>query len=188
MHKQYVFVKDGKINVLTSGYSLNGDYDLHIYTVDENSKELLDDKLIGEAVSEKGVTSNIRTFYNYNENQNDNNYLYTIDKHRLEGQYNRRELLSSQIYLYNKRTNEVEEWDEPVHFNYPSIITNKEGLLIRIMDEKLYVVNRVKDGHVLYIGDLRTGESLYEGKITADSNDPLSSNGKLHIGDILKNN
>lgn len=221
-----VYIQDGKIKIVATGYLVNDGDDLRIFTVDEKSKALQEDKFIAKAVPEPGIDMNLLLHNNSNETLNDNYYVYEISKFRNPDYGPSGDLISHKLYIYNKLKNEVEEiviptelkadrtflygaqvfmpsysadgielhhysietqqWEESLHYNYPITINKDESPLIQLMDEKLYVVNRVDNGHSLYIGDLRTGESLYEGKITADSDDSFSSNGQLQIRSILK--
>ncbi|ATP41089.1 hypothetical protein CSE16_14075 [Solibacillus sp. R5-41] len=223
-----VFMQDGKIKIVATGSLVNSGEELRIFTVDEKSKVLQEDKLIVKVASEAGIVTNLYLHTNSNESLNDNYYLYEIKKYKkMEYGGPSNEYLSHQLYVYNKLKNEVEEivipaeikpkmtflygaqvfmptysadgielnhysietqqWEEPLHYDYTITVNKEEPPLVQLMDEKLYIVNRVAGEHLLYIGDLRTGESLYEGKITAEHNE-LSSNGKLHIASVLKNN
>lgn len=228
MRVRDVYMQDGKIKIVATGYLVNNGDELRILTVDEKNKVLQEDKFIAKAVPEPGIDMNLSLLNNSNETLNDNYYVYEINKFRMPDYGPSGDLLSHKLYFYNKLKNEVEEivipteikanmtylygaqvfmpsyspdgielnhysiktqqWEEPLHYDFPITINKDESPLIHLMDEKLYVVNRFENGHSLYVGDLRTGESLYEGKISVDSNDSLSSNAKLHIGSVLKNN
>ncbi|MGE7024009.1 hypothetical protein [Solibacillus cecembensis] len=224
-----VYMQDGKIKIVATGSHVNGGDTLRIFTVDEKSKALQEDKLIGKVASEVGISTGLHMHTNTNESLNDNYYLYEIKKYKERWDGPTNELLSHQLYVYNKLKNEVEEivipselkpkmtflygaqvfmptysangielnhysietqqWEEPLHYNYPITVNKEEDApLVQLMDEKIYIVNRVAGEQLLYIGDLRTGESLYEGKITADQNDSLSSIKQLRISTVLKNN
>lgn len=45
-------------------------------------------------------------------------------------------------------------------------------------------MNRVSDGYSLFIGDLRTGKSLYEGKIIDENRENLNKDYSLTIDQI----
>ncbi|MEG0472240.1 MAG: hypothetical protein RR588_07875 [Solibacillus sp.] len=224
-----VYMQNGKIKIVAAGSHVNGGDTLRIFTVDEKSKALQEDKLIGKVTSEAGIYRGLHMFTNTNELLNDNYYLYEIKEHKERSDGPTNQLLSHQLYAFNKLNNEVEEiviptelkpkmtflygaqvfmptysangielnhysietqqWEEPLHYDYPITVTNEEDApLVQLMDEKLYIVNRVAGESFLYIGDLRTGESLYEGKITADQKDSLTLNRQLRISTVLKNN
>lgn len=84
----------------------------------------------------------------------------------------------------NRYNIEKKRWEEPIHFNYPSTINDKDTPFLQITDEKLYFVNRVSDGYSFYIGDLRTRESLYEGKIINENSEKLDTDYSLYIQQI----
>jgi hypothetical protein len=113
-----VYVGNGKINILTTNYLsanylVKGREELHIYTIDENSKELERDSILAELVSDERGTSNIRIFNENNTTQNENYYLYMVEKYSDRKEDTEPEVISSQIYLYNNAKNEAEEWIIP---------------------------------------------------------------------------
>lgn len=95
-------------------------------------------------------------------------------------------IFSAEGIELNHYSIDMKQWEEPLHFDFPLTMNDKESPVIQLMDEKIYVVNRAADQHVFYIGDLRTGKSLYEGKIASGTNDPHLSNGKFYIFGVLK--
>ena len=222
-----VYAENGKIKILaTAGYLIEGGEELHIYTVNEKTKELENDSIIAKLESEDIGMSRIRLFNDPNIIQNENYYLYMVEKYRgiIEGADPK--LISRQIYLYNNLTNEVKEWiipaelksnlestvlygadifipvhsakslvlnrynieknqwEKPLSFEYPSIANDEEEPFFKLIDGKLYLVNRTSDGHLLFIGDVRTGESLYEGKIIVENRENLDTDYSLYIGEI----
>jgi len=99
INEEDVYVENGKIKILTSNH-LNGVEELHIYTVDENKKELEHDSILAKLGSEEIGESSIRIFNENNKVQNEKYFLYMIEKykHLEDGE---RETISSKIYLYN---------------------------------------------------------------------------------------
>lgn len=222
-----VYVENGKIKILATS-NLNNEEELHLYTVDENKKELEQDSIIAKIESEELSRANIYIFNEYNKVQNENYFLYMVEKYKYleDGE---RKTISSPMYLYNYLNNEVKEWtipaelkpyknwiilqgtdifipvrstnglvlnrynieknqwEEPVSFKYPSIANAKEKPSIQITDGKLYLIDRVSDGHLFLIGDLRTGESLYEGNIIIENKDKLDADYSLYIEQIYNN-
>ena len=218
-----VYVEEGKIKILAAGSLVNGGAELHIYTVDENSKELEQDSIIAKTEPEEGIESYIRIFNDGFKIQNDNYYLYKVEKSKNRMGDAESEIISSQMYLYNNSTNEVEkleisdklkpnmdrgvlhgadvfipvysakdlelnryniekkQWEESLHFNFPSTANDEGEPILQITDDKLYFVNRVSDSRSFFIGDLRTGESLYEGKIIGGNRENLNTNYSLNI-------
>ncbi|MGE7094461.1 hypothetical protein ACQKII_24120 [Lysinibacillus sp. NPDC048646] len=223
MNVNDIYVEDGKIKILATGHLINGGVELHIYTLDESNKELQHDAMIAKVESEEGVMPRIRIFNDADNIQNENYYLYMVEKYKNQKEDAEPETIPSQIYLYNNLNNEVEEWtipaelkpnvesmvlhgadifipvpsangievnryniekkqwEEPVNFNYPSTFNDKDVPFLQLTDGKLYLVNRIADGHLLFIGDLRTGESLYEGKIIVDNSENRDTDYSLNI-------
>ncbi|MFC9541530.1 hypothetical protein ACFTQ7_16870 [Lysinibacillus sp. NPDC056959] len=219
-----VYVENGKIKILATS-NLNNEEELHLYTVDENKKELEQDSILAKIESEELSRASIYIFNDYNKVQNENYILYMVEKYKYleDGE---RKTISSQMYLYNYLNNEEKEWtipaelkpykhsiilqekdifipvrstnglvlnrynieknqwEEPINFNYPSITNAKEKPSLQITDGKLYLVDRVSDGHLFLIGDLRTGESLYEGKIIIENKEKLDADYSLYIEQI----
>lgn len=78
------------------------------------------------------------------------------------------------LYL-NRYHIETNEWQEPLNFHFPSLSTkNKVVPFIQFTEGKVYIVNGVYDDYSLYIGDLSTGELLYEGKIVSENLKPFT--------------
>ncbi|MFJ7953644.1 hypothetical protein ACIQZG_19250 [Lysinibacillus sp. NPDC096418] len=230
MYVNDVYVEDEEIKILVTGYLLTGGQELHVYTVNEKSKELELDSMIAKIEQEEGFYSNITMFNDFNKIQNENYYFYMVEKSKDRMGGGRPDIISSHMYLYNNVNNEVEEWElpaelkpnkglmflheaeifipvlsandlklnryniekkqweEPVNFNYPSDVDEKDTPFLQITDDKLYFVNRVSDSHSFYIGDLRTGESLYEGKIINENSKKLDTNYSLYIDQITNIN
>ncbi|KOS68913.1 hypothetical protein AEA09_10400 [Lysinibacillus contaminans] len=230
MYVNDVYVENGEIKILATGYLYNGGEELHIYTIDENNKEFEHDSIIAKTYSEVGVNSSMRIFNDYSNLQNENYFLYMIKKYKDQMGSATPEIISSQMYIYNNTNNEVEEisipaelkpnmdsmhlhrteiyipvhstnglelnryniekkqWEEPLHFNYPSTANDEEVPYLQITDSKIYFVNRVDDGHLFFIGDLRTGETLYEGKIIGENRENLDTDYSLNIQQIYSTN
>lgn len=214
-----VYSENGKIKILAIGYLRDDGEKMHVYTIDESKKELEDDSII---VQSDPDMSNFRIFNGFNIIQNESYYLYEARKYGKQKEDAEPELISSQMYLYNNSTSEVEkldiptelkpfmdsiaiqgveiyipvqsangielnryhiekkQWEEPSNFNYPSS-TNEDDSFLQITDGKLYFVNRVSDGHSFFIGDLRTEETLYEGKIIRENKENLDKDYSLYI-------
>lgn len=226
INERDVYVENGKIKILATS-NLNDEEELHLYTVDENKKELEQDSIIAKIESDEVSRASIEIFNDYKKIQNENYFLYMVEKYKYleDGE---REIISSPMYLYNYLNNEEKEWtipaelkpykhwiilqekdifipvrstnglvlnrynieknqwEEPINFIYPSI-NDKEKPSLQITDGKLYLVDRVSDGHLFLIGDLRTGESLYEGKIIIENKEKLEADYSLYIEQIYNN-
>lgn len=228
INERDVYVENGKIKILGTSY-LNGDEELHIYTVDENKKELEKDSILAKLTLEERAQANINIFNDNNKVQNENYLLYMVEKYKYRDD-DKRETISGKMYLYNYLNNEVKEWtipdklkpymksiflhgtdifipvrsanglelnryniekkqwEEPLNLKYPSIENDKEEPFLQITDGKLYLVDRVSDGHLFFIGDLRTGESLYEGKIIIENKENLDADYSLFIEQLYNIN
>ncbi|QSB09897.1 hypothetical protein JTI58_23485 [Lysinibacillus fusiformis] len=218
-----VYVGDGKINILTTNYPINGGEELHIYTIDDNKKRLVKDSILAKFMMEERGSSSIRIFNENNMIQNENYYLYMVEKYSDRKEDSEAEVISSQIYLYNNANNEVEEWvipeelkpyrkatliheetifipvysvnglklhryhiekkqwEEPLIIPYSSITSENDASFLRITEGKFYLVYRVSDGQWLSIGDLKTGELIYEGKIISEDKKNQEADSSLTI-------
>lgn len=71
-----------------------------------------------------------------------------------------------EIYPYNIETG---QWGNKIIFNVPQIKDEEEihstQPFVTIKKGKIYIINTTDNKYSLYIGDLSTGDSLYEGKI-----------------------
>lgn len=126
---EWIYVNDlrvdnGKIKILSTNFLLKGGEELHIYTFDENIKQIEDDKIIAKSDPEERIVSGIRMFNNFNNFKNENYYLYLEKNDNDSGDGNSKDI-TSQLYLYNNTTNEVEELKLPEelvpHMNYMTL-------------------------------------------------------------------
>ncbi|TKC19033.1 hypothetical protein [Robertmurraya kyonggiensis] len=65
---------------------------------------------------------------------------------------------------------ETDKWGEKSIIDLPKYKNGYESIYTTLMNGKIYASYLTDDGHELYIGDLRTGKSLYEGKIKVSNN------------------
>ncbi|KGR76956.1 hypothetical protein [Ureibacillus sinduriensis] len=215
-------VDNGKIKILSTNFLLHGGEELHVYTFDEDTKQIEGDRIIAKSNPEERIVSGIRIFNNFNNFKNENYYLY-LEKNDNDSGYGNSKGITSQLFLYNNTTNEVEElklpeelephmnymtlegkdifipvplahglklnrynieskqWEEPLNFNYSSTTNDKEHPFLQLINGKLYAVSRVSDGHLLFIGDLLNGKTLYEGKITDENRENFDRDYSLYI-------
>lgn len=145
-----VYVGNGTINILTTNYLsanylIKGREELHVYSIDENKKELVKDAILAELVSEERGTSSIRIFNEYNTTtQNENYYLYMVEKYSDRKEDTELEVISSQIYLYNNAKNEAEEWTMPEELKpyRKSMLIHKETIYIPVYSANGLTLNR----------------------------------------------
>lgn len=116
-------------------------------------------------------------------------YVYNFEKEVLEkinneelGMVDAASLHNSTVFLQNQIDNRLEvvpydietgTWREKILFNVPQTSENTDNddlhaePFITVLNGKIYIINAIDDGYSLFIGDLSTGQSLYEGKIVA---------------------
>ncbi|NYF26091.1 hypothetical protein [Sporosarcina sp. JAI121] len=98
----------------------------------------------------------------------------------------------STIYIPSQSANGVEvnqydieneKWDEKRTFD---LVDNKdeESPYMKVMNEKLYVIHLTNNGHSIFIGDLKTGESLYEGKLKMTNQGEDQKDYRLYFHEI----
>ncbi|MEK5068756.1 hypothetical protein [Sporosarcina sp. FSL K6-1508] len=83
----------------------------------------------------------------------------------------------------NQYNIENEKWDKKLTFD---IVDTKDGEspYIKAMNGKLHVINLTNNGHNIFIGDLKTGESLYEGKLKIRNQGEDQKDYRLYIHEI----
>ena len=59
---------------------------------------------------------------------------------------------------------ENEKWDTKLTFDLADI-KDGESPYMKIMNGKIYIIQLTNNGHTIFIGDLKTGKLLYEGKL-----------------------
>lgn len=217
MNIRDVYSDNGIIKILATSYLKYGGEELHLYTVDENKKELEHAKVI------PGDNAAIRIYNDTVKLQNENYYLYMVEPYENQREGAEPNLTPSQMYVYNISKDIVDEWtlpaefkpylnmtiihgsyiyipvpsaqglelnrynieklqwEEPLFFKYTSSSSKEEIPFIKFIDNKLYLIDSISDGNVLIIGDLVTGELLYEGKITNKNSEKLDNDYPLYI-------
>lgn len=123
---QDVNVKDGKIRVFAQVYNHNGGQELHLYTIDEVKKKIIDDSIIEKVVQEDGVMTSIKLYNNFTAFQEENYYLYGIVKEKVDDGYTP-EIISNELFLYNTRTNQVKRLDNLSEWKEMSSVTIHES-------------------------------------------------------------
>ncbi|WP_449620760.1 hypothetical protein [Robertmurraya sp. Marseille-Q9965] len=88
-------------------------------------------------------------------------------------------IVDSKLYISTPLENGIEvtqydiekdKWGEKSVIELPKYKNSDESIYTNLMNGKIYVAYLTEDGYVLYIGDLITGKSLYEGKIKVSNN------------------
>ena len=110
-------------------------------------------------------------------------YLYDIKNNQLKKlsfpdellqSYGTYSIFHSTIYIQTLSANgigvhpydiEKDKWGEVLTFDLPQSKNTNDQPFIKLMNEKIYTIHSINNGHILSIGDLITGKSLYEGKL-----------------------
>ncbi|THE09789.1 hypothetical protein E1I69_21060 [Bacillus timonensis] len=79
---------------------------------------------------------------------------------------------------------ETEKWDKKQIFGVEPSGNSEGEPFIKLQDGKIYIVRSVNDGHTLAIGDLNTGETLYEGHLKVKNLKTDLEDYKLYIFEI----
>ncbi|AVK85490.1 hypothetical protein C3943_19160 [Lysinibacillus sp. B2A1] len=139
-----VYVENGKIKILAYAGYLKGGNELHIYTVNENTRELEQDLMIAKIESGDIGMSNVHLFNDPNIIQNEKYYLYMVERYRDKTKGSKSEFISREIYLYNNLTNEVKEWIIPAELksNLESTVLYGADIFIPVHSAKSLVLNR----------------------------------------------
>jgi hypothetical protein len=77
-----------------------------------------------------------------------------------------------------------EEWTEKQTFHSEQAKTSDSEPSIKLMNGKIYIVSSTNNGYTLLIGDLNTGESLYEGKLHIKNQKEDPQRYRLYFNDI----
>ncbi|WP_019156285.1 hypothetical protein [Robertmurraya massiliosenegalensis] len=75
---------------------------------------------------------------------------------------------------------EKEQWEAVEKFDKPDMKNGYETTYTTLMNGKLYSTYLTDSGHILFIGDVTTGETLYEGKIIVDHPDYTKESLYIH--------
>lgn len=79
---------------------------------------------------------------------------------------------------------EKEVWGDKKVIELPGIKNDYESFFSELLNGKIYITYSTNDGHAIYIGDLATGKSLYEGKLSLNTGNKDVE--KVYIYDIQK--
>jgi hypothetical protein len=103
-------------------------------------------------------------------------------------------IVNSTIYVQSQLTDgfevsqyniEREEWGKKMTFNLSHLEnTEKQPPRVRLIDGKIIVISSAKNGNTIFIGDLTTGKSLYEGNLIVKKSGEVQTDGSLFIHQI----
>ena len=131
-------------------------------------------------------------------------YLFLLEKAQLKKLEIPSELLpagesysmvQSTIYVHTQSANgikvnqydiEKEEWGKEWTFELPPSEDkmNQPDPYIKIMNGKIYIIRSTNSGHTLFIGDAKTGEYLYEGKLNVKNQRGDQKEYRLYINEV----
>ncbi|MEH7387130.1 hypothetical protein V7147_17210 [Bacillus sp. JJ1521] len=79
---------------------------------------------------------------------------------------------------------EAEKWDKKQTFKVGQSGDSENSYFVKLKDEKIYIISSTNDGYILSIGDINTGESLYEGKLIIKSQKSDQKEYRIYFSDI----
>lgn len=102
-------------------------------------------------------------------------------------------IVDSAIFVYNLSANGVEvnqydmvkeEWGNPLTFELPLSASKENQPYIKFMNGKMYLIGLTSNGRTLFIGDVKTGESLYEGNLNVKNQRDVHKEYQLYFHEI----
>lgn len=79
---------------------------------------------------------------------------------------------------------ENDKWGETLSFDLSDTKAYEGESYTKLMNGKLYTIHATTSGHTIVIGDLETGESLYEGKLTVTNEGEVQKDYQLYFHEI----
>jgi hypothetical protein len=79
---------------------------------------------------------------------------------------------------------EKEEWGQNLSFDFLDTKAGADDSFIKLLEGKVYQFVSNKNGHFIFIGNLTTGETLYEGKINVLNPSDDQKNSRLMVHEI----
>ena len=79
---------------------------------------------------------------------------------------------------------ESDKWGKKLAFDLVDTKDDEEAPYIKVMNGKFYIIHAKTNGHTIFIGDLITGESLYEGKLKVKNQEEVQKNYRLYFHGI----
>ena len=102
-------------------------------------------------------------------------------------------IFNSTIFIPSQSANGVEvnqydiendKWGKKLSFDLADTKDERSAPYIKIMNGKLYIIHVTTNGHTIFIGDLKTGESLYEGKLKVKNQGEDQKDYRLYFHEI----
>lgn len=79
---------------------------------------------------------------------------------------------------------ESDKWGKKLAFDLVDTKDDEEAPYIKLMNGKINIIHATTNGHTIFIGDLKTGESLYEGKLKVKNQGEVQKNYRLYFHGI----
>ena len=104
-------------------------------------------------------------------------------------------LFGSTIYMYNRTENglevnhynmETKKWAEKQTFHLPNQTHEEDAPYFEVLNGKAYIISAFDKGHKLFIGDIKTGETLYEGNLTVKNKKDQQKDYRLYFHDMIQ--
>ncbi|MEH7383286.1 hypothetical protein V7138_22680 [Bacillus sp. JJ1533] len=128
--------------------------------------------------------------------------IYDIEKNKMikselpddfEGDITHSSVFNSVAYVPVQSQHEVEviqfdieaqEWSKKQTFAINQSKDAEHVPYVKLQDGKFYIVSSTDDGHMLLIGDINTGETLYEGKLKVKNQKTNHNDYQLYVNEI----
>ena len=193
---EQIATADSKENARTDIRVLNELYSTiqpqKFYVIHKETYEAQNTRIEGNAVTyedEPKVVANEVFVYNIENNESKQ---LEIPNEMAESIY-RASILQSSMYTFTQSDNtievnhydfEKEEWAEKQTFHSEQAKTSDNEPFVQLMNGKIYIISSTNNGYTLLIGDLNTGESLYEGKLQVKNQKEDPQRYQLYFNDI----
>jgi hypothetical protein len=79
---------------------------------------------------------------------------------------------------------EKEKWGKKLTVDLPNNIDGEDASFIKLMNGKIYIIHSTTNGSNISIRDLKTGVSLYEGKLKVKNTGEGQKDIRLHVNEI----
>ncbi len=102
-------------------------------------------------------------------------------------------IIESMLYVPSQTPNglevtpydiETEKWGNKQVFDVVFSENNDNVPYVKLLNGKIYIISSTSEGHTLSIGDINTGESLYEGKLKVNNQKADQTGYRLYIYEI----
>ncbi|MFZ0446786.1 MAG: hypothetical protein WAM95_19555 [Bacillus sp. (in: firmicutes)] len=162
------------------------------YVIHKATYEAQNDRNEGDAVTYEGepkVVANELLVYNIENNEVKQ---LEIPTEITESLY-RASILQSSMYTFTQTGHvievsqydfEKEEWAKKQIFHSEQAKTSENEPYVKLMNGKIYIISSTNNGYTLLIGDLNTGESLYEGKLHVKNQKEDPQRYRLYFNEI----